>query len=206
MADWEQYDFYRVLEVEPTASAEEIEKAFEARASTFNPDNKPQEQKRAAAMAFVVADAARQTLSDQRARDFFDAKLKGVKEADSEKTKVEEKRKGKLQEQQTIEEDEKLKRASVRYEAAKSALAEFYYDQLFKAARASKFTAVPSDTVVEWLSFERAESMRKSEQRGRRTSFRIGWEGFVGIQDMRKKRGQEIVGIVDELVTRFGLR
>ncbi|GAB4334774.1 MAG: hypothetical protein Kow0099_07010 [Candidatus Abyssubacteria bacterium] len=204
--DWGQYDFYGVLDVDPNASLEEIEKAFSDRTSALNPDNKPKEQRRAAAIAFVTAEAARQVLSAQATRDSFNAKLKEVKEAESEKKKVEEKRKGKLQEQQTIEEDEKLKNASIRYESAKSALAEFYYDQLFKAARASRFDTVPSGTLVEWLNFERAESMRKSEQKGRRTLFRIGWEGFAGVQDMRKERSQETVRIVDELVQKFGLR
>ena len=46
--DWEQHDFYKILEIEPDAGAEEIEEAHRRLASALSPDEKPQEQRRAA--------------------------------------------------------------------------------------------------------------------------------------------------------------
>ncbi len=203
--DWEKYNFYRILEVDPEAGAEEIAEAHRVRTSTLNPDAKPQEQKRAAAVAFIIADAALRVLSDERARNSYDSKLKEVEKAESEKEKIEASRRGKLQEQQSIEEDEKLKKAVLKFESARGALADFYYEKLFEAARNSRFDSVSPEKLSEWLSLERAESMRKAEEKGRRTSFRIDWQGYTSVQDMRKKRGEEIARIVVELTKKLQL-
>jgi DnaJ-class molecular chaperone len=204
-ADWEQYDFYRVLGVEPEAGPPELQEAYRSLTSTLNPDAKPSEQKRAAAIAFITADAAVQVLSDTTSRNTYDSILKEVQKAQSEKEKIEASRAGKLQEQQSIEEDEQLKKAALKLESARSKLAEFYYEHLFKAARESRFGTVAPEKLVGWLSAERAESARKAEQEGRRLSFRIEMEGFAGVQEMRKMRSDEIVHIVDELVQKFQL-
>jgi DnaJ-class molecular chaperone len=198
--EWEQFDFYRILGVQSSVGDEEINKAHANLTSTLNPDAKPEEQRRAAAVAFVVADAAFAALSDKSLRSVFDTKVSEIQKAESDKEKIETQRKGKLQEQQSVEEDEKLKRAVLRYESAKKDLADFYYEHVFKAARNSHFETTSADKLLEWLSSERAESLRKAEQKGRKISFRIDWEGFDAVQNMRKKRSEEIVKIVDELV------
>ncbi|MBI5115182.1 DnaJ domain-containing protein [Candidatus Poribacteria bacterium] len=203
--DWEQFDFYRVLDVPSNAGDEEIKNAHANLTSTLNPDAKPDEQKRAAAVAFVIADAAFAALSDKSIRGVFDAKVSEIQKAESERDKIETQRKGKLQEQQSVEEDEKLKRAMLRYDSAKKDLADFYYEHVFKAARNSHFETTSADKLLEWLSSERAESLRKAEQKGRKISFRIEWEGFGAVQSMRKKRSEEIVKIVDVLAERLQL-
>jgi len=203
--DWDQYNLYRMLEVEPDATVDEIQEAHQRLTSTMDLDGKPDEQKRSAAIASVAANAALDMLSDEGSRNDYDEKMKEMQKAASAKEKIEARRRGKLQEQQSIEEDEKLKDAVLRYETAKTALADLYYERLFKAARNSRLGTVTPEKLLEWLSSERAESMRKAEAKGRRTSFGIDWEGFTSVQDMRKKRAEETVRIVQELAGRFGI-
>ncbi len=205
MADWDQQDFYRLLRIDKEATPTEIEEAYANLTSALDPDSSPKEQKRANALAFITAHTARQTLLDQTKRTSYDAKLKEVQETEAEKEKIEAKRAGKLQEQQSIEEDEKLKKAALRYEAARNALSDFYYNQLFAAARQSSFETIEPEQLMGWLSAERAESLRKEEQKGRKISFRIDLSSFGGVQDMRKKRGDEIPAIIDELTRTFHL-
>ncbi len=203
--DWEQHDFYRLLEIEYSAGPEEVANAHERLASTLDPDKKPDEQKRATALARIVADAARDVLCDEESRKIYNSRLEEVQNAASSRAKIEAKRAGKLQEEQSIEEDVKLQKAVVRYESARSAFAEFYYDRLFDTAKKSAFQTVLRQTLLEWLGVERAEAMRKAEQKGRRTSFGIDWQGFLGIQEARKKRTEEITALVEDLVEKLPL-
>jgi hypothetical protein len=99
----------------------------------------------------------------------------------------------------------KLQKAIVRYESAKSGLAEFYYDHLFDTAKKSTFKTVSPGKLMEWLGVERAEAMRKAEQRGRKTSFNIDWQGFADIQGARKKRIEEVAVLVEGLVEKLPL-
>lgn len=204
-ADWEQYDFYRLLEVEHDAGPEEITKAHEQLISTLDPDKKPDEQKRATALARIVADAVLDVLSDEESRKTYNSRLEEAQKAASSRSKIESKRAGTLQEEQSLEEDVKLQKAIVRYESAKSALADFYYDRLFDTAKKSTFETVPKEKLMEWLGVERAEAMRKAEQKGRRTSFSIDWQGFVDIQSARKRRIEEMAVLVEELVEKLPL-
>ena len=203
--DWDQYNLYKTLEVESDANVQEIESAHQRLVSRINPDSEPDEQKKAVAVAFVTVNAAFEVLADENSRSDYDAKIKEMQKTASAKEKIEAKRRGKLQEQQSIEEDEKLKSAVVRYETAKTVLADFFYEQLFKTARNSRLGSVQPEKLMEWLSSERAESMRKAEGRERSTSFDIDWQGFTGVQDMRKKRTEETVRIVEKLAERFQL-
>ncbi len=177
-ADWEHYNFYRALEIDPDAGVDEVKKAHEQVTASLDPDAEPEKGKRSAALAFLAADAALEALSDAESRKDHDAKLEEAQKAASAKDKLEAKRKGKLQEEQSIEEDAKFQKATLRSESAKSALADFYYDRLFKRARDIRFDTIPNETLMEWLSSERAESIRKAEQKGRKTSFEIDWQGF----------------------------
>jgi len=200
---YNQHDFYGILSVQPEAGEPEIIKAHEALAASLDPDNKPAEEKKDAALNLLSADAARDVLLDSQKREEYDAKLIDVQKAQSEKEKIEAKRAGKLQEQQSIEEDEKLKQASLHLEAAQEILADFYYDHLFASARKRTFNSVPLEKVLEWLSSDRVELLRKAEQKGRRISFRIDWHGFGNIQEMRKQRGEQIGHIVGRLVDKL---
>jgi len=203
--DTEQYNFYRALGVAPDAATEEIAEAHKQLVAAPEPDEKPDEQKRAAALARIIANAALDVLSDEKSRQDYNAKLEEFHKTASYKSKVEAKRAGKLQEEQSIEEDMKLQKATVNYEAARSALADFYYDRLFDEAKKSRFETIPQEKLMEWLSADRAEAVRKAEQKGRRASFRIDWQGFASVQDTRKKRTEEIAGLVEELVTKLPL-
>jgi hypothetical protein len=201
----ERYSFYRALTVERDAAKAEIAGAHEQAVSALEPAAGTDEQKRAVVLARIVADTAQAVLIDEESRALYDAKIAEAEKAESAKTKLESKRAGKLQEEQTIEEDVKLQKATVKYESALGALADFYYDRLFDAARETVFEAVPKEKVLEWLSAERAEAIRKAEQKGRKTSFRIDWEGFASVQDKRKTRGEEIAGIIENLVQELQL-
>ena len=204
-ADWDQYNFYKTLDLESDASVEEIRKAHQHLTSTINPDTTSDEQKKAAAMAFVAANAALEVLSSENSRNDYDARIKEVQKAASAKEKIEARRRGKLQEQQSIEEDERLKDAVLRYETARNALGDFFYEQLLRVARDSDLGSVEPEKLMEWLSSERSESMRKAESKGRRTSFSIDWQDFAGVQDMRKKRSEETVRIVGRLAEKLQL-
>lgn len=204
-ADWERYSFYKVLEVEPGASADEIETAHQRLVSSLEPDAAPDGEKRAVAVAFIAAEAALEVLSDEKSRKALDARLNDVLKAASEKKKIETKRKGKLQEQQSIEDDVKLQTATAKLDSAIGALIDFYYDQMFKKARETRFEIITPEKLMEWLSSERAESAKASQLKGRRMSFGIDWRGFTSVQDKRKERGEEILAIVDELVAKFQL-
>ena len=201
----EQYNFYKVLEVVPDAATEDIAAAHSQLVAALEPDKKPDEQKRAAALAHIMANVALEVLSDEKLRQDYNAKLEEFQKTASYKSKVEAKRAGKLQEEQSIEEDRKLQKATVDYEAARTALADFYYDRLFDEAKKSAFKTIPREKLMEWLSAERAEATRKAEQKGRRASFRIDWQGFTSVQDTRKKRTEEIAGQVEEFVTKLPL-
>ena len=135
--DWEQHDFYKLLEVDRTAGPEEIAKAHEHVISALDPDTGPDEQKRETALARIVADAACDTLSDEGSRKAYNSRLEEAQEAASNREKIESRRAGKLQEEQSIEEDVKLQKAIVKYESAKDALADLYYDRLFDTAKKS---------------------------------------------------------------------
>jgi DnaJ-class molecular chaperone len=201
--DWEQYNFYRILEVEPDAGADEMANAHRQLTSSLTPDSESEEQKKATALDLIVADAALDVLSDKQIRNEYDSRLGTAQKAASIKAKVESKRAGKAQEELSAEEDEKLQKATVKYETARDALADFYYERLFDRAKESRFETIPSEKLMEWLSAERAESIRKAEQKGRKTSFRIDWQGFANVQDTRKKRTGEIIGLIDELVEKL---
>jgi DnaJ-class molecular chaperone len=89
-ADWERYNFYRTLEVEAHATVQEIENACRHLTSTIDPDGKPDERKREAAVGFVAANAALEVLSDEGSRRDYDEKIKEVQKAASAKEKIEE--------------------------------------------------------------------------------------------------------------------
>jgi curved DNA-binding protein CbpA len=197
------FDFYRLLGVQPEAAEAEIIKAYDALIASLEPDKKPPEEKKEAALTVIAADAAREVLANAEQRKSFDAKLEEYKRAESEKDKIEARRAGKLQEQQSIEDDEKLKQVSLHLDAASEALADFYYEQLFAAAQKRSFETIPLEKLLEWLSLERAELLRRAEQKGRRIAFRIDWHGFEEVQEMRKKRGEEIGTIIDTLVQKL---
>ena len=201
--DWEKYSFYKVLEVEPGARADEIEKAHKALVSTIEPDAAPDAEKMAAAIAFISAEAALETLSDEKSRSALDAKLDDTLKAASKKNKVEGSRKGKLQEQHSIEDDAKLQAATSNLDSAASALMDFYYERLFKKAKESRLKTVTTEKLMEWLSSERAESAKEFQPKGRKAAFQIDWRGFLSVQDRRKERGEEILEIVDGLVAKL---
>lgn len=197
------YNFYMILGVQPQAGGPEVIKAHEALVASLEPDSKPAEEKKEAALAVIAADAARKVLTDSEGRQVFDAKLDDFQKAESEKEKTEAKRAGKLQEQQSIEEDEKLKQVSLRCDAARETLADFYYEELFAAAKSRTFETVPIEKLLEWLSTERAELMRRAEQRGRRIAFRINLHSLGAVQEMRKRRVEEIELIIGGLADRL---
>lgn len=203
--DWEQYSFHKILDVDPRADTDGIKSAHKALVSTLDPDTAPEEEKRAVALARLAADAALDALIDEESRKAFDARIDDVMKAASNKNKIETKRKGKLQEQQSMEEDEKLQKATEKFDSAISALSDFYYDRLFNRARKTRFDTITTENLMEWLGSERAESARASRQRGGRASFQIDWRGFAGVQDKRKERNEEIAQIVDGLVAKFQL-
>lgn len=205
ITDWEHYNFYSALEIDSDAGADEIKKAHQLLTASLDPDAEPEEGKRSAALAFIVSDAALEALTDDESRKNYDAKLDEARKAASAREKLEAKRMGKLQEEQSIEEDAKFQKATLRSESAKSALADFYYDRLFKRAKDIRFDTIPNETLMEWLNAERAELIRKAEQKGRKTSFQIDWQGFANVQEKRKERSEEIARIVEGLVERFQL-
>jgi len=204
-ADWEKYSFYKILEVEPGAGAEEIKKAHERITSPLEPDAAPDEEKRTVSFALIAADAALEELKDDDSRKAYDAILDDILKAAANKKKIEGKRKGKLQEQQSIEDDVKLQKATAGLDSAIDALIDLYYDRLFKRARESSFDSIPADKLMEWLNSERAESQRASREKGRGTAFQIDWRDFASVQDGRKERGKKVLEIVEELVERFQL-
>ena len=201
--DWEKYSFYKVLEVEPGARADEIEKAHKALVSSIEPDAAPDAEKMEVAIAFISAEAALETLSDEKSRSALDAKLDDTLKAVSKKNKVESKRKGKLQEQHSIEDDAKLQAATSNLDSAAGALMDFYYERLFKQAKESRLKTVTTEKLMEWLSSERAESAKEFQPKGRKAAFQIDWRGFLSVQDRRKERGEEILEIVDGLVAKL---
>jgi len=200
---WEQHDFYRILQVDPEAGASEIEIAHKGLISELDPDAKPEDQKKAAALAYVAIEAAYATLADEKSRKSYNEKHKGLKKAESAREKIESRRQGKLQEEQSIEEDEKFKKAIQRHKSAENTIIDFYYDRVLTAARDSRFKTIPPEQVVKWLSSQREESARKSEQKGRRLSYQIDWDGFPSVQESRKKRSKEILHFIDELLETF---
>lgn len=201
--NWEQHDFYRILQIDPEAGASEVERSHKELTSELDPDAKPEDQKKGAALAFVAIEAAYATLADEESRKSYNEKHKAMKKAQSAREKIESKRQGKLQEEQSIEEDERLKQAIQRYESAENAIVDFYYDRVLTAARESRFSAIPPEQVVKWLSSQREESARKSEQKGRRLSYQIDWDGFPSVQESRKGRSKEILHFIDELMETF---
>ena len=200
---WEKYSFYKILGIKRGADADAIKDAYRDLVASLDPAAAPEGEKKAVALARLTADAAFETLSDEKSKAECDARLEDLMEAASKKKRVESKRKGKLQEQQTIDEDEKLRKATEQLDTATSSLADLYYDRLFKSAKESKSESVTSEKLMEWLSSERAESARASQQRGGRLPFQIDWSGFTSVQDKRKERGDEIAQIVDELTAKL---
>jgi DnaJ-class molecular chaperone len=202
---WERYSFYRILEVNPNTNVDDIKAAHEQIVAELDPDSVPEDDRKKTALERLAADAALAVLSDDESQKDFDARIEAIKKTASAKKKVETRRKGKLQEQQSIEEDEKLQKATERFDAAIGSLVEFYYDRLFAAAKESSFRTASADTLMEWLSSDRAESARASQQRTGRISFVIDWRGFTSVQEMRKTRVGEIENIVNELTSTFEL-
>jgi hypothetical protein len=194
-----------VLQIEPDAGTEEITRAHGQLTASLDPATQADEQKKDIALARVVADTALDVLSDEGIRKTYDEKLDELQKAVASKAKIESKRAGKLQEEQSVEEDTKLQKATVKYETARSALVDFYFDRLSDRARETEFEAIPQEKLMEWISAERAEAVRKAEQKGRRTSFRIDWEGFASVQDKRKGRGDDVTEIVERLVEELHL-
>lgn len=199
----DQYNFYRVLGVQPGAIEPEILKAHETLAASVRLEDLSGENKKEAALTLVSAQAGRRVLTDKEKRELYDAKLNDAQKAEAEKEKIETKRAGKLQEQQSIEEDEKLKQVSLRVEGAMEALTDFYYEHVFAAAREENIRNVSLEKLLEWIGLERAELLRKSEQKGRRIAFRLDWTGLTNVQEMRRTRNEEIGTIVDRLVNRL---
>jgi DnaJ-class molecular chaperone len=197
----EHYNFYRILRVQPEAGDAEIQRAHADLTAAIRLEDMPPEKAKEAALTLVAAEAARHALTNPAKRESFDAKLAEAQRAESEKEKIETKRAGKLQEQQSIEDDEKLKQVSLRLEAATEALADFYFEQLFAVAREGNIQSVPLDKLLEWLNSERMELLRKAEQKGRKVAFRIDWHGLGNVQEERKRRGEEIEAIVERLAT-----
>ena len=202
-SNWEQHDFYRILQVDPDAGTSEIERSHKELISELDPNAKPDDQKKAAALAFVAIEAAYTTLADEKSRKSYNKKHKEMKKAESAREKIESKRQGNLQEEQSIEEDEKFKKVIQRHESAENAIVDFYYDRVLTAAGESRFNSIPPEQVVKWLSSQREESARKSEQKGRRLSYQIDWDGFPSVQESRKGRSKEILHFIDELMETF---
>ena len=92
-ADWEKYSFYKILEVEPGAGAEEIKKAHERITSPLEPDAAPEEEKRTVSFALIAVDAALEELKDDDSRKAYDAMLDDILKAASDKKKREGKKK-----------------------------------------------------------------------------------------------------------------
>jgi aldehyde:ferredoxin oxidoreductase len=199
----EHYNFYRILRVQPEAGDAEMQRAHAELTAAMVVEDAPAEKMKEAALELVAVEAARHALTSPAKRESFDAKLAEAQQAESEKEKIETKRAGKLQEQQSIEDDEKLKQVSLRLEAATEALADFYFEQLFAVAREGNIQSIPLDKLLEWLSSERMELLRKAEQKGRKVAFRIDWHGLGNVQEERKRRGEEIEAIVERLATQL---
>jgi DnaJ-class molecular chaperone len=199
----DHYNFYRALGVQPQANDQEIIQAHQSAIASLQPDSLSGEERKRAALELLAANTARHVLTDSEKRKVYDVRLNDLLKVESEREKIQAKRAGKLQEQQSIEDDEKLKQISLRAEAALESLADFYYEELFAVAREGNIPSVSLDKLLEWISGERAEFMRQSEQKGRRVSFRIDLHGLSNVQEMRKKRTEEIGTIVEGLVKQF---
>jgi len=199
----DRYNFYRLLGVQPEANEQEIIQAHQDAVASLQPDSLSGEARKQAALELLSANTARHVLTDDEKRKLYDVKLKDFLKVESEREKIQAKRAGKLQEQQSIEDDERLKQISLRADAALESLADFYYEELFAVARVANIPSVSLDKLLEWISSERAEFMRQSEQKGRRMSFRIDWHGISNVQEMRKKRTEEIGNIIEGLVKQF---
>ncbi|MBL7884773.1 MAG: DnaJ domain-containing protein [Bacteroidia bacterium] len=80
------YDFYKILEIQRTASVEEIKRAYRAKAKIVHPDvnNSPKANE-----IFLVINEAYETLIDDNKRYLYDIKLNYIDstKADAERKK-----------------------------------------------------------------------------------------------------------------------
>jgi len=67
----QQEDFYKILEIEKTASKEEIRKAFKKQALRWHPDKHPPEKKEIAEEMFKKVAHAYEVLSGTAKTQFF---------------------------------------------------------------------------------------------------------------------------------------
>lgn len=199
----DRYNFYRVLGIQPQANEQEIVQAHQNAADSLRPDSLSGEERKRAALGLLAVNTAKHVLTDGEKRKLYDVRLNEFLKVESEREKIQTKRAGKLQEQQSIEDDERLKQISLRSEAALESLADFYYEELFAVARQGNIPSASLDKLLEWISSERAEFMRQSEQKGRRVSFRIDWHRLSNVQEMRKRRIENIGSIIEGLATQF---
>lgn len=199
----EKHNFYNILGIESGASVGDIEVGHKALTEPLDVDEKPEEEKRTAALAFLSVEAAFGVLSDVDARKDYDGKLKALNKAASSKEKIESALMGK--EEQSPQEEDRLQKAKERYRASAKELTDIYYEKMFAAAKEGSLETVDPEQLMEWIGDERAESERKAEQKGRRVSFNINWDGFASVQDKRKERSDEILKIVDDLVENLQL-
>jgi len=66
-------DYYRILEVDPKASKEVIEKAFKALSLKHHPDKNPDEAKKTSTERWMKVREAYEVLSDPKKRAEYDA-------------------------------------------------------------------------------------------------------------------------------------
>ncbi len=70
---WQVIDHYRILQVQPTAPAEVIEKAYKALCLKYHPDRQPAERRGAATRRMQQLNEAYAVLSDPARRQEYDS-------------------------------------------------------------------------------------------------------------------------------------
>jgi len=69
-------DYYKILEVDPQASKEVIEKAYKALSLKYHPDKHPEDKREAATCRWLEIRKAYEVLSDESKRTEYDASRK----------------------------------------------------------------------------------------------------------------------------------
>lgn len=69
-------DYYKILEVDPEASKEVIDKAYKALSLKYHPDKHPEERKEAATQKWLEMRKAYEILSDDKERAAYDVMRK----------------------------------------------------------------------------------------------------------------------------------